>query len=140
VPISRFDDTLTFKVDEDPELCEYIAMGPVGATDTVKELCAWVYQRNGENDAAATEMTTTETGKGKLIAVPGSGRWQLPLGKISDCDFQSGAAFAVAVALMVDANRKERVVWWGQPIDLTVVPAATYQASMAPAETLHATT
>jgi len=47
-------------------------------------------------------------------------RWLLPLKRISNAEFEPGQAFAVAVALVVDMNapNNQRVVWWGQPVDL----------------------
>jgi hypothetical protein len=102
----RFDDLLHLST------AGVVAEGPVDPGETVVEMCAWVFQR-GENDAAATEMTTTG---GKLVLSPG--RWKLPLAKVGQFDVVPGQAFAVAVALMKDADGKQRVVWWGHPVDL----------------------
>lgn len=117
MPGSRFDDELFV---ESPN--EIIAAGPVDAIDEVKEICAWVYQRVGDQEAAATEMSTTPEGMAKLTATPRSGRWELRLGRISAADFDvPGRGFAVAVALL-QTNGHQRVVWWGQPVDLLNKP------------------
>jgi hypothetical protein len=120
---ARFDDFLPFFNDK------VIAIGPLHSGETVKELCAWVYQPTEDraHDAAATEMTTNEpTGREAFQELPGQ-RWMLPLGKISAADFRPGKAFAVAVALLVDidAPNHERVMWWGQPVDLYESQATT---------------
>src|SRR4029450_765059 len=36
-----------------------MAVGPRDKSDDIKEICAWVYQRRGSDDAGATEMTAT---------------------------------------------------------------------------------
>ena len=49
-------------------------------------------------------------------------RWLLPLKRIGEeGEFADGQAFAVAIALVFEMNvnpEKQRVVWWGQPVDL----------------------
>jgi len=48
-------------------------------------------------------------------------RWLLPLKRIGETgEFVEGRAFAVAIALVLDTDdpEKQRVVWWGQPVDL----------------------
>ena len=113
---ARFDDSIPFFGNE------VIAIGPLHPSETVDEVCAWVFQRSGHNDAAATEMTTNRPDPAHphdhFQQIPGV-RWLLPMGKISDrTAFVPGQAFAVAVALMTDSDGNQRVTWWGQPVDL----------------------
>jgi hypothetical protein len=115
---ARFDDSIPFFGNK------VIAIGPLHPGETVDEVCAWVFQRRGDNDAAATEMTTNRPDPahphepGHFQQIPGV-RWLLPMGKISNpTAFVPGQAFAVAVALMTDTGGKQRVTWWGQPVDL----------------------
>ena len=114
----RFDDSLPY-FDR-----TVVAIGPLHPTEMVKELCAWVYQptENRMNDAAATETTYHPGGAPSYSSfqqVDGK-RWSLITQRVGDARFRPGRAFAVAIALMVglDAPNEERVVWWGQPVDL----------------------
>jgi hypothetical protein len=101
------------------------AMGTQHPKDEIKEICVWVYQSspNDAGDAAATEMSTHDHAQGQaphFLQVAGK-RWLLPVKKISQADFRAGRAFAVALALVVEdraGEKKERVVWWGQPVEL----------------------
>jgi len=116
---ARFDDLVPYFGDT------VIAIGPLHPSEKLKEVCAWVYQPTEDraNDAAATEMTTNLPDQAHphehFQQVDGT-RWLLPMMRISDASFVPGQAFAVAVALVVDltAPNNERVVWWGQPVDL----------------------
>ena len=131
---ARFDDWIPFFGDE------VVAIGPLHSGDELKEVCAWIYQPTGVagRDAAATEMHFVKphdsivpihdepeddhTAHPHFQQVKGA-RWLLPLRRISDAPFEAKPAFAVAIALVVDSNTKnERVVWWGQPVDLFVDP------------------
>jgi hypothetical protein len=143
---ARFDDWIPYfrdpKADpNDPErLDDVVAIGPLHEHDELKEVCAWIYQPTSVvgSDAAATEMHF-ENGHGHpqpgaaLDPLHHSGtehvpdfqqdkgkRWLLPLKRISEAEFEPGPAFAVAIALVVDMRppHKQRVVWWGQPVDL----------------------
>jgi hypothetical protein len=114
----RFDDFLPFSGKT------VVAIGPLHPTEMVKELCAWVYQptEDHRNDAAATETTYHPGGApaySSFQQVDGK-RWALVPERVGDARFRQGRAFAVAIALMVglDAPNEERVVWWGQPVDL----------------------
>jgi hypothetical protein len=118
---ARFDDLIPYFGNE------VIAIGPLHPSEKLKEICTWVYQPTADraNDAAATEMTTHAPATGETTAhehfqqVDGV-RWALPMKRVSQANFVPGKAFAVAVALVVDraAPNNERVVWWGQPVDL----------------------
>jgi hypothetical protein len=135
----RFDDVIAF------DGAKVIAVGPVGAGETIKEVCAWVYQSTDDRqqDAAATEMTTNSVmGEGRelfrqtlgSLAAGTPRRWLLPLNKLVDPNTPdtrpfvgSKPAFAVAVALVRDAQDRDRVIWWGHPIMLVSNP--TYVAA-----------
>ncbi len=116
----RFDDVLELTADGGVD-----AKGPLDADETMKELCAWVFQEQDENQAAATEMTTTDGPIDTSIR----GKWRFRLGKVGDYDLREGPAFAVAVALIRDAHDKQTVVWWGHPITLKAPPGASEAAS-----------
>jgi hypothetical protein len=110
---ARFDDSLPFSGTA------VIAMGPLHPSEGIKEICAWVFQPSDghHRDAAATEMTTLN--RQPFQQVEGV-RWLLSLRQVSGADLHAGRAFAVAVALLYELGSpaKERVVWWGQPVDL----------------------
>lgn len=127
---ARFDDWIPFFGDE------VVAIGPLHLGDELKEVCAWVYQPTANQgvDAAATEMHFVKPHNG-LVPIHDEPapedtphphfqqnkgvRWLLPLRRISEARFEAKPAFAVAIALVVDTESgKERVVWWGQPVDL----------------------
>ena len=114
----RFDDLIPYSGET------VVAIGPLGANETIKELCVWVYQPTEDhtNDAAATETTYHPFGSppySNFQQLDGQ-RWALITQRVGDARFRPGRAFAVAVALMVDIEspNAERVVWWGQPVDL----------------------
>jgi hypothetical protein len=128
---ARFDDVIPFFGDE------VVAIGPLHSGDELKEVCAWIYQPTADagRDAAATEMHFVKPHDG-IVPIHDEPdddhtahphfqqdkgvRWLLPLRRISEAPFAAGPAFAVAIALVVDMEdaSKERVVWWGQPVDL----------------------
>jgi hypothetical protein len=114
----KFDQTLDLRAAsyEDPGGVD--AKGPVDPGEKVKELCAWVFQRQGESDAAATEMSTT----GGRLKQPGEpdGDWSMALGKVPEdgtLDLEPGPALALAVALM-KAGDKLTVTFWAQTVTL----------------------
>jgi hypothetical protein len=120
----KFENKL--EVDGDGRV---IAKGPFDPnSEKIIELCAWVFQRKGNKDAAVTEMTHqdvhgnhhTLTGEGELDTVSVPGEWSMKLAKIGKGDMKSGQdAFAVAVAMI--ENKKtgdQQVVWWGHPVEL----------------------
>jgi len=112
----RFDDVVPFSGDT------VLAIGPLHPTEKMIEVCAWIYQErngNGRSTAAATEMTTDPNGKEEFQQIDGR-RWLLPLKQVSSAGLRPGRGFAVAVALVANfpGGNGERVVWWGQPVDL----------------------
>jgi hypothetical protein len=102
------------------------AKGPLDADEKVLELCAWVFQGEDPDDAAATEMTTSDP---KPVFKGDPPEWSLTLGHVPDSKkLKGGPAFAVAVALMETdketAGKQRTVVWWGHPITLLEEPPA----------------
>ena len=132
----KFDDELT--VGDDGVV---VASGPFDPeTETIVELCAWVYQRdpaNDGNEVAATEMTQhhghhdvpADDSKLETAVDPGGdphkGHWRMPIGRVGSGDLQPGEAFAVAVAMLEEKPRgNQRVIWWGHPVRLTAAPVS----------------
>jgi hypothetical protein len=113
----KFDQTLDLRAASSKDPGGVDAKGPVDAGEEVKELCAWVFQRQGESDAAATEMSTT----GGKLKQPGAGSdWSMALGKVPEdgtFNLEPGPALALAVALM-KAGDKLTVTFWGQTVTL----------------------
>jgi hypothetical protein len=119
---ARFDDVIPFFG------ADVVAIGPLHSGEKLKEVCAWIYQptKTLGVDVAATEMhfsddhPHTNNAPSHFDQVEGE-RWLLPLHRIGEKgDFVKGQAFAVAIALVLDIDHpeKQRVVWWGQPVDL----------------------
>jgi hypothetical protein len=120
----KFSETLDLVKSPDSTI-KVVAKGPKAADETIKEICAWVFQRNGDDDAAATEMTTVKSGREAFRQT--RREWTLPLMKIeSNIGFRKGPAIAAAIALIeipvTDANgnsaKAEKVLIWSQSIDL----------------------
>jgi hypothetical protein len=119
---ARFDDVIPFFG------AGVVAIGPLHSGEKLKEVCAWIYQPTATLgvDVAATEMHFSDDhphqneDPSHFAQVDGV-RWLLPLNRIGETgEFVEGPAFAVAVALIlqIDNPGKQRVVWWGQPVDL----------------------
>jgi hypothetical protein len=110
----KFDEVLQLRGDGG-----VLAAGPRDKSDNIKELCAWVYQRQGSQDAAATEMTRTG---GKLKQPNGQHpKWEMELGKVPDdgqLELRAGSAQALAVALIQDGRGNLGVLFWGETVDL----------------------
>jgi hypothetical protein len=129
---ARFDDRIPYFFNPAEELDDVIAIGPLHTDDEIKEVCAWIYQPTSVQgrDAAATEMhfghdhdhnqAGSITGPAPPFQQDPGARWLLRLKRNSKATFKPGQAFAVAVALIFDRNApdNERVVWWGQPVEL----------------------
>ena len=105
-----------------------VARGPFDAAEEqVIEICVWVFQR-GDNDAAATEMTTgrrtttpattTTSPSTRTTRAATAGTWRC----VRSAPFRltAGDAFGVAVAMLKMKNEDDaqRVVWWGHPLKL----------------------
>jgi hypothetical protein len=118
----KFDDVLQLRKDGAVVLD---ATGPLEPSEEqMVELCAWVFQRGG-NDAAATEMTTGdhhETAGGDHLEFfkdpDGRDHWRLHLRQVGAEPLVPGDAFGVAVAMMKNEHDQQRVVWWGHPVQL----------------------
>jgi hypothetical protein len=120
----RFDDVLQLKEES---VVVVDATGPLDpAEEEIVEICAWVFQR-GQQDAAATEMTTGDhhgTAGGTHLESfkdpDGQEHWKLPLRQVGDEPLVAGDAFGVAVAMLKVKNQSDepRVVWWGHPLKL----------------------
>lgn len=119
---ARFDDVIPFFGKD------VVAIGPLHSGEKLKEVCAWIYQPTAARgvDVAATEMHFSgdhphqNEDPSHFDQVDGV-RWLLPLKRIGEAgEFAEGQAFAVAIALVleIDNPEKQRVVWWGQPVDL----------------------
>ena len=104
-----------------------VARGPFDAVEEqIIEICVWVFQR-GDNDAAATEMTTGDAhhpGHDDHVKFDkddkGRDRWNMPLRQVGTVPLTAGDAFGVAVAMlkMKSEDDAQRVVWWGHPLKL----------------------
>ncbi len=119
---ARFDDVIPFFG------AHVVAIGPLHSGEKLKEVCAWIYQGTTvlKVDVAATEMHFSDAHPHERVddshfdQMEGK-RWLLPLHRIGEeGEFVEGQAFAVAVALVVEIEHleRQRVVWWGQPVDL----------------------
>jgi hypothetical protein len=111
------------------------AIGPEDSKEKIQEICVWIYQLlpDGTGDVAATEMTTHEDpkhpGHKHFLRVDGAdadkpGRWLLPLKKVGrkDLEFTEGLAFAIGIALVKEADKPQRVEWWGRQVKLRSKP------------------
>jgi hypothetical protein len=115
------------------------AKGPKQEDEKIRELCVWVFQRSGDDDAAATEMTTVS--RESFDQQPES--WSLDIGKIEpdeeepnprEIPFHQGAAIGLAIALIDTPKKNEdgtpvldttgapemvqKVLLWSQSLDL----------------------
>lgn len=136
----NFDDAIPFFGDS------VAAIGPEHPKEKIQEICVWIYQTrsDGSGDVAATEMTTHKPGADQhphFLRVDGAtskdpGRWLLPVKKIgkSDSHFENGRAVAIAIALVVEeveGNKKQRVEWWKQQVELQENEVLTDAANTA---------
>jgi hypothetical protein len=110
-----------------------VARGPFDAAEErIIELCVWVFQR-GENDAAATEMTTGHAHDDHVTFDKddrGRDRWNMPLRQVGDFPLTGGEAFGVAIAMleMKKEDDAQRVIWWGHPLKLNDPSGADEEA------------
>jgi hypothetical protein len=132
MPFGNFFEKLDVVLLKDGQI-GVTATGPKAREENIKEICVWVFQRNGANDAAATEMTTVAP---KALDQRRT-KWTLQIGKIDsgiDVPFQTGPAIGLAIALIETPKKDEagepeldeagnpkvlqRVLLWSQSIDL----------------------
>jgi hypothetical protein len=120
VPAGNFDDELNVTQNGVVH-----AGGPLDASVTeVTELCVWVQQRVGDDDAIANAM-----GMPDMPGMPSdlklhhvgtaNARWEFPLKhRFKKADFHAGSATASAVAVFVDAEGKQKAFFWSEPVRL----------------------
>jgi hypothetical protein len=151
MPAGKFDPEL--EVDADGNVK---AGGPLDMPkDEVVEMCIWVYQRDGHNDAIANQMlpgpeaatreaaeagTREAGGMGGMDAAGGlksvkivkdadgnNRRWELLLTDRMDkkAEFKEGSATALAIGVFKDQNDHETVFFWSEPVALKLTAAAS---------------
>jgi hypothetical protein len=109
------------------------AAGPfdIGVTE-VSEMCVWVVQRDGSDDAIANAMGSP--GKASMEEMPGmpkhsglqvfdlgtpQARWVFPLTHLfKPVGFCAGSASAMATGVFLDTDRKQRSFFWSEPVRL----------------------
>jgi hypothetical protein len=115
----NFEDKLQLVKDPDTGDIHVEAKGPVDGD--VVELCVWIIQRQGESDAAATQITTYP-GRGKLKIekdpVTNKKTWELRALKASTRPLKPGFATAMAIALFLEENGEEQAYQWAQSVEL----------------------
>ena len=104
------------------------AAGPLDATVTaVTEMCVWILQRNGKDDAIANAM-----GMPDMPDMPdmrsdlkvrdlgtSKARWVFPLkNRFKPVDFHAGSATASAFGVFVDDKGRQRAFFWSEPVRL----------------------
>jgi hypothetical protein len=104
------------------------ATGPLDpSVKAVTELCVWVLQRDGTNDAIANAMGMPDmpdmpdmrsdlkiSDIGKATA-----RWTFPLkNRFKPVDFRAGSATASAFGVFVDDKGRQRAFFWSEPVRL----------------------
>jgi hypothetical protein len=101
------------------------ATGPLDASvSAVTEMCVWVLQRNGVNDAIANAMGMPDmpgmpTGLKIENIGTANARWSFPLTtRFKRVDFRAGSATASAFGVFVDAQGHQRAFFWSEPVRL----------------------
>jgi hypothetical protein len=105
----------------------------------VSEMCVWVVQRDGADDAIANAMGSPEDGD-DMPDMPGmphhSGlkvfdlgtpraRWTFPLThRFKEVGYCRGSATAMATGVFLDEQGKQRSFFWSEPVRLLVHDAA----------------
>jgi hypothetical protein len=125
MPAGNFDDTLELIDGTDPAKATVNAHGPWDMTLDLKEICVWVSQRHNEHDAFANAMAETS---GMTMPMPNlpfvdpaTKKWTFSLPVTGNKEpLVAGPAFGVAAVVAVDSNGKQRVLVWGEPVELIV--------------------
>jgi hypothetical protein len=101
------------------------AAGPLDATVTaVSEMCVWVLQRTGTNDAIANAMGMPDMpGMPSDLKVENLGTpnatWKFALtNRFKPVGFQAGSATASAFGVFVDDKGRQRAFFWSEPVRL----------------------
>jgi hypothetical protein len=109
--------------------------GPLDADVVVlHELCAWIIQRRGKNDAAATEMKRAPDAGPFPGRLPNTRKWCVPLDTKGETNLGVGWAFAVAIGKCTDDKGEEKVEMWCQTVEL-VATLPTGQGAARASET-----
>jgi hypothetical protein len=136
MPGGNFDEQLNVGADG-----VVIAAGPLDeSVAEVTEMCVWVLQRDGAEDAIGNAMGPpngmpdmahmpdmpdmhgglTVTGLGTPNA-----RWTFPLAdRLKPVDFRAGSATALAIGVFLDEQRMQRAFFWSEPVRLSVAGTA----------------
>jgi hypothetical protein len=121
MPAGNFDEELN--VEQDGSVA---AGGPLDpSVKAVTELCVWVLQRDGDDDAIANAMGMPDMpGMPSHLKVHDLGspnaRWEFPLtNRFKPVDFHEGPAAASAFGVFVDAEDQQRAFFWSEPVRLT---------------------
>jgi hypothetical protein len=126
VPGGNFDDKLHIGPDG-----TVTAKGPLDkSVAEVNELCVWVLQRNGADDAIQNNMG--------MPGMPGSqlqvfdlgtdhARWMFPLKlrEFKHVAFTPGSAMAMATAVFFDKHGTQRGFFWSETVELTTAADET---------------
>jgi hypothetical protein len=139
MPAGNFDERLNVEANGD------VAAG--GPLDThvaeVTELCVWVLQRDGADDAIANAMGMPDMpGMSSGLKVTGLGtdkaRWDFPLTtRFKKVDFHEGAAAASAFGVFVDDAGQQRAFFWSEPVRLAGPGAPAASGGQATTHTEH---
>jgi hypothetical protein len=120
VPAGNFDEELNVTHNGTVH-----AGGPLDSSVTeVTELCVWVVQRDGADDAIANAMGMPDMpGMPSDLKVHDLGtptaRWTFPLkNRFKPVDFHAGSATASAIAVFVDDQGQQRSFYWSEPVRL----------------------
>jgi hypothetical protein len=120
VPAGNFDDELNVTQNGVVH-----AAGPLDASVTeVTELCVWVQQRIGDDDAIANAMGMPDmpgmpSGLKLHHVGTAEARWEFPLEhRFKKVDFHAGSATASAVAVFVDDEGRQKAFFWSEPVRL----------------------
>lgn len=121
MPAGNFDEHLNVEANG-----TVAAGGPLDSSVTaVTELCVWVLQRDGAEDAIANAMGMPNMpGMPSDLEVTNLGtanaRWDFPLtNRFKRVDFHKGAAAASAFGVFVDDAGQQRAFFWSEPVRLT---------------------
>jgi hypothetical protein len=121
MPAGNFDEKLTVAANGVVN-----AGGPLDpSVKDVTQLCVWVLQRNGVNDAIANAMGMPDMpGMPSDLEVENLGtsnaRWKFPLtNRFKKVDFRAGSATASAFGVFVDDKGHQRAFFWSEPVRLS---------------------
>lgn len=121
MPGGNFDGELNVRADGIVD-----AGGPLDPNvETAVEMCVWVFQRDGDDDATANAMAMPNMGTAgtpRILHIPdGGGRWDFPLPPLGEeVDFHEGSATAFAIGLFkLKGTHGQRVFLWSEPVRLT---------------------